>query len=114
MSVPDMKQLYADLHDKGLEIVAVTSYYGFYKDQRDIKPDQEFEFMKGFVKEKEEPWPFVFGDRTTNHSAYGVSGIPHWAVLDRDGKVAFINIGYSADIFKAFRKKVEDLVNKKP
>jgi len=113
MSVPDMKQLYADLHDKGLEIVAVTSYYGFIKSERNLGEDQEFAKMKDFIAEKGEPWPMIFGDRTTNGGNYGVGGIPHWAVIGRDGKVAFYNIGYSPEIFKGFRKKVEDLLNQK-
>lgn len=112
MSVPDMKQLYADFHDKGLEIVAVTSFYGYYKDKRNLTPDEEFGHVDQMRTEKGEPWPMIFGDRTINNSAYGVGGIPHWVVLDRTGKVAFVHVGYSAEIFKGFRKKVEDLIAK--
>jgi len=93
--------------------VAVTSYYGYLGNERNLTEEQEFAKMKDFIAEKGEPWPMVFGDRTTNGGNYGVSGIPHWAVLDREGKVAFIQIGYSPELFKGFRKKVEELVGKR-
>ncbi len=93
--------------------MAVTSYYGYLGNERNLTEEQEFAKMKDFIAEKGEPWPMVFGDRTTNGGNYGVSGIPHWAVLDREGKVAFIQIGYSPELFKGFRKKVEELVGKR-
>jgi hypothetical protein len=68
--------------------------------------------MGPFREEKGEPWPMIFGDRS-NSDNYGVSGIPHWAVIDRTGKVAFIHIGYSAEIFKPFREKIRALVEGK-
>lgn len=91
-------------------MVAVTSYYGFLGQERNLTEEMEFAKMEKFRSDKGEPWPMVFGDRTTNNEAYGVSGIPHWVVLDRTGKVAFIHVGYSAEIFKPFREKIKALV----
>jgi len=111
-SYPDMRKLYDDLHDKGLEIVGVTTYYGYYNDQKGLTPDQEFAKMADFIKEFNIAWPVAFGkdkDRK-NFEAYGVTGIPTVAVIDREGKVHSLDVGYSAASFKKFRAEVEKLV----
>ncbi len=114
-SFPDMKQMYADLKDKGLEIVGVTTYYGYYKaenrEKRDMSKDAEFAKMADFIAEHGLPWPVVYGERS-NFDAYGVTGIPHVAVLDRDGKVHKIKIGYSKATFGAFRAEIEKMLGK--
>lgn len=109
-SFPDMKQLYSDFKGKGLEIVGFTTYYGYYKTERGISKDAEFAKMADFIKEYDLPWPVVYGERT-NFDAYGVTGIPHVAVVGRDGSVKKIKVGYSAASFKEFREYIEKLIN---
>lgn len=112
-SFPDMKKLYEDLKPQGLEIVAVTTYYGYYKNEnrekRDMEKDVEFGKMKEFIDQYQLPWPVVYGERS-NFEAYAVTGIPHVTVLDREGKVHKIKIGYSAALFKPFREEIEKMV----
>lgn len=112
-SFPDMKKLYADLKDKGLEIIAVTTYYGYYKKEntqkRDMPKNTEFEKMGEFIKDHGLPWPVVYGERS-NFDAYGVTGIPHVAVIGRDGLLKKIKVGYSAKTFGEFRKEIEKLL----
>ncbi len=112
-SFEDMKKLYADLQPKGLEIIGFTTYYGYYKrentEKRDMAKDVEFGKMGEFIKEYSLPWPVVYGDRS-NFDAYGVTGIPHVAVIGRDGVVHKIKVGYSAASFAEFRKEIEALV----
>lgn len=111
-SFPDMKQLYADLHSKGVEIVGVTRYYGYYGQEQGLTPDAEFGKMKDFIAEFGLPWPIVFGDNS-NFSNYGVTGIPHVAVIGRDGTVHNIHIGYSKASFVQFRKEIEKMLEEK-
>lgn len=112
-SFPDMKKLYADFQSVGLEIIGVTTYYGYYKKEntqkRDMPKDTEFEKMGEFIKEHGLPWPVVYGERT-NFDAYGVTGIPHVAVIGRDGMLRKIKVGYSAKTFVDFRKEIEKLL----
>ncbi len=93
-------------------MVAVTQYYGNVGDKKGLTPEQEHAEMANFLAAKAEPWPMVFGGKD-NGAAYGVSGIPHWVVLDREGKVAFMHVGYSPEIFKPFREKIQKLVGGK-
>lgn len=90
-------------------MVAVTQYYGYVGQKRELSEEEEYAEMANFRAEKGEPWPMVFGDKS-NDVAYGTGGIPHWVVLDREGNVAFIHVGYSAEIFVPFRAKVKALV----
>lgn len=103
--------MYQELRSKGLEVVAVTTYYGYYKTAKNLTPEAEFAKMKEYMEEWELPWPMVFGDKS-NFSAYGVSGIPQYVVIDRDGKVASITIGYNEPLHAALRASVEKALNK--
>ena len=115
-SYPDMRKLYDELNPKGLEMVGVTTYYGYYgrenSAKRDMPKDVEFGKMAEFIKEFNIAWPVVYGERS-NFEAYGVTGIPHVTVLDRKGNVHSIEIGYSPAIFKKFRAEIEKLIAEK-
>lgn len=111
-SYPDMRKLYDDLHGKGLEMVGVTTYYGYYGQEKGLSKDAEFAKMADFIKEFNIAWPVVYGERT-NFEAYGVTGIPHVTVIDRKGNVHSIEIGYSPAIFTKFRAEIEKLINEK-
>lgn len=110
---PDMRQTLADLKPKGLEIVGVTRYQGYYGAEaaqtRDMPKEAEFTKMEGFVKEHNLTWPVVFTDRAP-FDAYGVTGIPHLVVIDRTGKVREIKIGYSKETYGKFRASLEKLL----
>lgn len=111
-SYPDMTKMYGELKGKGLEIVGVTTYYGYYGQERNLSKDAEYAKMADFIKEFNIEWPVVYGERT-NFEAYGVTGIPHVTVIDRKGNVHSIEIGYSPAIFEKFRKEIEKLVAEK-
>ncbi len=115
-SYPDMRKMYDELNGKGLEIVGVTTYYGYYGKEnaakRDMPKDTEFAKMADFIKEFNIAWPVVYGERS-NFEAYGVTGIPHVTVLDRKGNVHSIEIGYSPELFKKFRAEIDKLINEK-
>jgi thiol-disulfide isomerase/thioredoxin len=108
-SFPDLRKLYADLQSKGVEIVHATRFYGSYGQEKGLKKEQEFEKMKGFVKEHQIAWPVVFVDAKT-FDDFGVSGIPHLVLIDQNGKVKSFKIGYSPESFAEFRKKIEELI----
>ena len=109
---PSMKKMLADLKPKGLEIVEVTTYYGYYKTERNLTPDQEFAKYADHIKEFEIPWPVVFGDRS-NQENYGVGGIPHYVLIDRKGIVRGMSIGFSEPLHAKFRAEVERVVAEK-
>jgi thiol-disulfide isomerase/thioredoxin len=111
-SLPSMKKLYNDYHSQGLEIFSVTTYYGYFGTEKGLTPDQEFAKMEGFVKDEGMSWPVAFGPRA-NSEAYGVSAIPNFILIDKDGKVHSVTVGYSPALFGTLRKNVETLLDVK-
>lgn len=108
-SFPSYRQLYAELKDQGLEVIAVTRFYGYYGQERPLEPEVEFERMKGFMNEHQLEWPVVFTDPEA-YEAYGVTGIPTVVVVDADGVVRQYKIGFSADAFAAFKEEIMQLL----
>jgi len=110
---PELRQLYADLKPKGLEIVGVTTYYGYYgaenREKRDMAKDVEFAKMADLIKEYQLPWSVQYGSRE-NFAAYGVSSIPHVAIIDKKGNVRKIKIGYYPNKAAEFRAELEKLL----
>lgn len=114
-SFPDMKEMYNANKSKGLEIIGVTTYYGYYRrenvEKRDMPKDTEFAKMADFMKEHKIDWPVIYTDRSS-YAPFGVTGIPHVVLIDRDGKVVKVKVGYSPESFKEFRATVEKLLAK--
>jgi thiol-disulfide isomerase/thioredoxin len=81
--LPKLKKVYAELHDKGLEIVGVSC-------------DNDIEKLRGFLaKNPEMTWPQLFEPSRTTvmHSLadqYGVAGLPSMFLIDRKGIVRSI------------------------
>jgi thiol-disulfide isomerase/thioredoxin len=111
---PELKSLYTDFKDKGLEIVGVTSFYGYYKQQNleklDMKPSVEFDHLKGFDREYKLPWPVIVGGKT-NFSKYGVSAIPQIVIIDKKGIVRRLQVGNRPEQTAFIRKLIDSLLN---
>lgn len=104
--------MYRELKDKGLEVIAITKYYGYYKAERGLNKDQEFAKLKDYIDEWELPWPLVVGDNS-NFENYGVGGIPQYVVIGRDGKVFSITVGYNEALHNELRANIEKALAQK-
>ncbi len=112
-SFPDEAKMYADLKDKGLEIIGITQYYGFYdadnRQARDMSKDVEASHMADFVKQYNMSWPVVIGDNT-NFKEFGATAIPHVTIIDKKGVVRDMEVGYDPEQFPAFRARIEAML----
>ncbi|MBS1727613.1 MAG: TlpA family protein disulfide reductase [Armatimonadetes bacterium] len=108
-SVPSMVDMYSELHDKGLEIIGVTQYYGFFGKDRGITPEDEFTKLQGLITDKKMTWPIVVGPKD-NSQAYGVWGIPETVIIDKQGVIRDIKVGYDPAQEAAIKKEIEDLL----
>ena len=109
---PDMRAMYDALKPKGLEIVGVTKYYGYYGQEKNLTKDDEFSRMKGFNTEFNINWPVIY-DAGDSFTEYGVSGIPTSVLIDRKGVIRTLHVGYSKESYAKFREEVEKLLNEK-
>ncbi|MBS1701810.1 MAG: TlpA family protein disulfide reductase [Armatimonadetes bacterium] len=115
-SFPEMEKMYADLQPKGLRVVGITKYYGYYgkenREKRDMPQDTEFDRMGDFIKAHKIPWPVMYGG-ADNFEAYGCDAIPFVVVIDKQGNIRNIKIGYDPQHFDEFRKQIEGLLAEK-
>ena len=82
-SLPDVKKVYAEYHDKGFEIVGVSC-------------DNSAEELNSFLKQNPDmPWPQLFDARNPGWNAiatgFGVTGIPTMFLIDRAGVVRSVD-----------------------
>lgn len=72
--LPELKQLYADWHDRGLDIVGVA-----VRDQADDTAVA--------VSRHEIAWPVLYNAGRVPYDLYGFSGIPHHILVGPDGVI---------------------------
>lgn len=87
-SMPHLEKVYQQVKDKNVAVLAVCVW------------DEKAEYDKWVVAKKGTfSFPTVFdpagrGDKNIAGGLYGVSGIPTQYVIDKDGKVAAVSVGY--------------------
>jgi WD40 repeat protein len=98
--MPEIKSMYADLHERGFEVVAISL-------------DDEPTIVAQFAKDQDIPWTMLSrgsaddsGLRHPMALKYGIETLPATFVLGRDGKIAAINLRG-----RALRNKIETLLS---
>jgi peroxiredoxin len=74
--MPNIKQLYAEYHDKGFEVIGVSL-------------DEDQATVEAFTSRAEIPWPMIMerGTVATLRASYHVPTIPSLFVVDQSGKL---------------------------
>lgn len=115
-ALPSVRKLAAELQGLPFDVLSVTTYYGHFlaerSRERDMPREQEFAKMPALMKELGITWPMVYTERETLN-AWGVSGIPEFIVLDQEGKVQMLDLGFSEAKFGRIREKVLTLLKGK-
>lgn len=97
MIIPGVQKLHDQYKDKGLEVVAVSS--------------EDSATIEKFRKEHDLTYPMYTDPGSSVQSAFGADGIPLTFVLDRDGRVVFVQEGVSgSDPDGPIRKAVADAI----
>lgn len=84
-----IKELYAQYHAKGLDVVGVA-----------VWDDPQASEAK--IKEKQLPWPNILNAQKIPTDIYGIMGIPHLMLLSPDGTI--VNRGMQGDSLRAVVK----------
>ena len=76
-----------------------------------VNQRQKAETISAFLKEKQLEHLAVALDTDGSVSnAYGVSGIPHTAILDREGVVRAVHVGYGPGSEEQVRNDIETIL----
>jgi len=112
-ALPALVQLYAELKSKGFEIVSVTTYYGHFGaeglPEKKMPRDVEFAKMPTMLEKQHVTWPMVYTDAKT-FNAYGVTGIPQLTLVDKQGNIRKIDLGFSLEKMDRMRETIVSLL----
>jgi thiol-disulfide isomerase/thioredoxin len=92
-SFPQMRELAAHYQGANVEIVGVTSVQGYVMGLQPARidtkgdPQKEMALMKDYIKAKDITWSVAFSEEPVFNPDYGVTGIPHMAIVGPDGVV---------------------------
>ncbi len=117
---PHLREWREEFGEQGFEIVGVTQYYNFVWDdlnQRASRSEDpvdavdERETLAKFLEHHQLSHPvFVTPKESEMGSEFGVRGIPHVVLVDRDGIVQLIKTGAGEQTAKEIHDKIKELV----
>ncbi len=95
---PAVDALYQELRERGFEVVAVNV-------------DERRDDANAFLSDKPHSMTVVFDPKGTAPTAFGVSAMPTSYLIDRDGRVRFVHVGYSAKTIDAYKREIDELLS---
>lgn len=117
---PHLKEWREKFGDKGFEIVGVTQYYNFEWDDENkrasrasdpVDPQDEVTTLQKFLDHYGLEHPvFVAPKDSEMGGNYGVRGIPHVVLMDRNGVVQLVKTGAGQETADAIHAEIEKLV----
>lgn len=116
---PHLREWREEFGEQGFEIVGITRYYNYTWDEEagravrseDATPEQEREAIAQFLQSKDMSHPTIFTPQdSTLQQEYGVTGIPHAVLVDREGKVQMIKVGSGPANAEALHGKIQELI----
>ncbi len=120
---PHLREWREEFGDAGFEIVGVTNYYNFQWDDEakrasrsdgEVAPEDERQTLASFLEHHKLGHPvLVTPEESKMGSNYGVRGIPHVVLIDRDGVVQLVKTGAGEATAKEIHAKIKQLVETK-
>lgn len=120
---PHLREWQAKYADKGLVIIGLTQYYNFAWDadakspsraEGTVSHEAEREMLLKFAEHHELKHRFAITTDDKLSEYYGVSGIPHVVLIDRQGIVRLMRVGTSDENTKAIDAMLAKLIAEKP
>lgn len=106
---PKLTDWHNTLSEKGLVILGVTRIYdGSYGLPPD--PNEQLDFLRNFREKEKLPYDFVVMRDISAHAIYGANALPHAVLVDRKGKIRYIETGTSPLRMSQMQAAVEKLI----
>jgi thiol-disulfide isomerase/thioredoxin len=100
-SFPAIDALYREMHDKGLEVVAVNV-------------DESRKDAEAFLKKHNYEMPIAFDPRGVTPKAFSVDGMPSSFLIDRKGVIRYTHSGFTESTLQAYRREIASLLAEAP
>lgn len=128
-SYPGVKRLLAKYGSQGFRVVLATELYGYFGTERPLTPEAEFERDREYWAHEGLNVPVAVGDpravpvrnadgtyaatKNPNDAAYEVGGIPQIHIIDKQGRIRLIMVGYDDVNEASLSKLIEKLLKEK-
>ncbi len=99
-AVPALSEFYREYQDKGLKIFGLNSV--------DNQP-RSMANLKRFLKKREVSYDIIL-TRPEVDMQYKINGYPSMYVIDKEGKIAWVEIGFEQEKFEKMKEKVIELL----
>ena len=109
---PPMQEWKSDFGPQGFVILGVTRYYGVAAGMP-ADHDSELKYVKDFAASHGVSYDLLMARDETNHLAYGATGIPTVALIDRKGVVRYLESGSSPYRLDELREVIAKLLAEK-
>ena len=100
-AMPALSGLYDEFKDKGLKIFGLNSV--------DNQP-HSLPGLDKFLQKRKLTYPVIMTQSTVD-LMYKIKGYPTMYLLDKSGKIAYVEIGFDEEKFVKLKAKVEELLN---
>ena len=124
-SYPGLKRLLAKYGPQGFRVVLATELYGYFGTERPLTPEAEFDRDRDYFAHEGLTVPIAVDDPrqapvrgadgnyaarpSANDAAYQVGGIPQIHIIDKQGRIRLIMVGYDDENEKALAQLIESL-----
>ena len=128
-SYPGINRLRRRFESRGFRVVLATRLYGYFSGERNLAPEAELERDRAYFAEHQLDVPIAVGDQVRievkdskvvylpgpdpNDTAYRVGGIPQIHLIDRQGKIRNIMVGYDEANEEKLARMIEALLDGK-
>lgn len=106
---PKLTEWHETLQDDGLVILGVTRFYSENSSRPSVRKT-EMKSLADFKIEQNLPYPFVVSENQTNQINYGATSLPTAVLIDRAGRVRFIETGTSESREEEIEKMIRLLL----
>ena len=100
-AMPALSEFYTQYKDQGLKIFGLNSV--------DNQP-RSFDYLDKFLGKRNLSYDVIMTQPAVDIS-YKINGYPTMYVVDKEGKISFVEIGYDEEKFEAFKVHVEGLLS---
>ena len=118
-SYPGVNRLRQRYGSRGFRAVLATQLYGYFEQEQNLDPQAEFERDRKYYAEHGMNVPIAVGDRSSatsrdpNSERYKVGGIPQIHLIDKQGRIRLVMVGYDDANEPKLAKMIEDLLKEK-